>query len=312
MLAEALEHLVRGVVDHPDDVVVRDKQLRRGSILEVRVHPDDLGKVIGRGGRTATAFRTVDLRPRRPRRRADRLRRRRPAPLSQHRPSTGVDPTGVAPVAHCVAPVRAMPVDRGSTVGGETDGDERSTWTTSRSSSAGSASRTACAARSPSTSAPTSPSAASPPGPTLRGEPPAGVGQPPDRADRRRAPAGTSPRCWSGSRSSPTAPPPRRRAASCCTPPSPADETPEDPDEFYDHQLVGLAAYDLDGTPLGDGQPASCTAAPRTCSQIRTPDGRDALVPFVAALVPEVDLAGGRVVVADRPGPGRRRSPRTT
>ena len=59
MLAEALEHLVRGVVDHPDDVTVRDKQLRRGSILEVRVHPDDLGKVIGRGGRTATAFRTV-------------------------------------------------------------------------------------------------------------------------------------------------------------------------------------------------------------------------------------------------------------
>ena len=59
MLADALEHLVRGVVDNPDEVSVRDKQLRRGSILEVRVHPDDLGKVIGRGGRTATAFRTV-------------------------------------------------------------------------------------------------------------------------------------------------------------------------------------------------------------------------------------------------------------
>ena len=59
MLADALEHLVRGVVDNPDDVTVRDKQLRRGSILEVRVHPDDLGKVIGRNGRTATAFRTV-------------------------------------------------------------------------------------------------------------------------------------------------------------------------------------------------------------------------------------------------------------
>ncbi|WP_370248753.1 RNA-binding protein [Nocardioides sp.] len=59
MLADALEHLVRGVVDHPDDVVVRDKTLRRGTLLEVRVHPDDLGKVIGRGGRTAKAFRTV-------------------------------------------------------------------------------------------------------------------------------------------------------------------------------------------------------------------------------------------------------------
>jgi predicted RNA-binding protein YlqC (UPF0109 family) len=59
MLAEALEHLVRGIVDHPDDVTVRDKQLRRGPLLEVRVHPDDLGKVIGRSGRTATALRTV-------------------------------------------------------------------------------------------------------------------------------------------------------------------------------------------------------------------------------------------------------------
>lgn len=59
MLAEALEHLVRGIVDHPDDVTVRDKQLRRGTLLEVRVNPSDLGKVIGRGGRTATAFRTV-------------------------------------------------------------------------------------------------------------------------------------------------------------------------------------------------------------------------------------------------------------
>lgn len=59
MLADALEHLVRGVVDHPDDVTVRDRQRRHGSVLEVRVHPDDLGKVIGRRGRTATAFRTV-------------------------------------------------------------------------------------------------------------------------------------------------------------------------------------------------------------------------------------------------------------
>lgn len=59
MLAEALEHLVRGIVRNPDDVSVRDKALRRGSILEVRVHPEDLGKVIGRNGRTATALRTV-------------------------------------------------------------------------------------------------------------------------------------------------------------------------------------------------------------------------------------------------------------
>jgi uncharacterized protein len=59
VLEEALEHLVKGIVDHPDDVRVRSRNLRRGRVLEVRVHPDDLGKVIGRGGRTARALRTV-------------------------------------------------------------------------------------------------------------------------------------------------------------------------------------------------------------------------------------------------------------
>ena len=59
MLEEALEHLVKGIVDNPDDVQVASRNLRRGRVLEVRVHPDDLGKVIGRGGRTASAFRTV-------------------------------------------------------------------------------------------------------------------------------------------------------------------------------------------------------------------------------------------------------------
>ena len=59
MLADALEHLVRGIVDHPDDVRVNARSLRRGELLEVRVNPEDLGKVIGRNGRTATAFRTV-------------------------------------------------------------------------------------------------------------------------------------------------------------------------------------------------------------------------------------------------------------
>lgn len=59
MLADALEHLVRGIVDNPDDVSVRSRKRRQGQLLEVRVHPDDLGKVIGRSGRTATAFRTV-------------------------------------------------------------------------------------------------------------------------------------------------------------------------------------------------------------------------------------------------------------
>ena len=81
----------------------------------------------------------------------------------------------------------------------------------------------------------------------------------------------------------------------------PADARPEGPDEFYDHQLVGLAAYDVDGTHLGEVT-ALVHGGAQDLLAIRALDGRDTLVPFVVALVPEVDLDGGRVVVADRPG----------
>ncbi|MDR1711692.1 MAG: RNA-binding protein [Propionibacteriaceae bacterium] len=59
MLAEALEHLVRGLVPHPDDVRIKESNRGRGRTLEVRVNPEDVGKVIGRQGRTASALRTV-------------------------------------------------------------------------------------------------------------------------------------------------------------------------------------------------------------------------------------------------------------
>jgi uncharacterized protein len=55
----ALEHMVKGIVEHPDEVRVRMVDGRRGQRLEVRVHPEDLGTVIGRGGRTAKALRQV-------------------------------------------------------------------------------------------------------------------------------------------------------------------------------------------------------------------------------------------------------------
>ena len=58
-LRPALEHLVKGIVDHPDEVRVRMVDSRRGQRLEIRVHPEDLGTVIGRNGRTAKALRTV-------------------------------------------------------------------------------------------------------------------------------------------------------------------------------------------------------------------------------------------------------------
>ncbi len=59
MLAAALEHLVKGIVDHPDEVQVVSKSSPRGDVLEVRVNPEDLGRVIGRAGRTAKALRTL-------------------------------------------------------------------------------------------------------------------------------------------------------------------------------------------------------------------------------------------------------------
>lgn len=59
VVADAVEHLVRGIVSNPDDVAVSVVTGRRGRTIEIHVHPDDLGKVIGRGGRTATALRTL-------------------------------------------------------------------------------------------------------------------------------------------------------------------------------------------------------------------------------------------------------------
>ena len=59
MLENALEHLVKGIVEFPDDVQVDRRAGRRGTSLEIRVHPEDTGKVIGRNGRTVKALRTV-------------------------------------------------------------------------------------------------------------------------------------------------------------------------------------------------------------------------------------------------------------
>jgi 16S rRNA processing protein RimM len=77
------------------------------------------------------------------------------------------------------------------------------------------------------------------------------------------------------------------------------DEQPEDPEEFYDHQLVGLTVEDTEGVERGEV--TGVLHGAQDLLQVRTPKG-DVLVPFVTALVPTVDVAGGRVVVADRPG----------
>ncbi|WP_307824940.1 ribosome maturation factor RimM [Geodermatophilus bullaregiensis] len=72
----------------------------------------------------------------------------------------------------------------------------------------------------------------------------------------------------------------------------------EDPDAYYDHQLVGLAARLTDGSALGTVTAVRHEGADLLV--VARDGGRELLVPFVAAIVPTVDLAGG-VVVVDPP-----------
>ena len=59
-MKELLEYLARGLVDHPDQVRVNELNEDDGAtVLELSVADDDYGNVIGRGGRTAAALRTV-------------------------------------------------------------------------------------------------------------------------------------------------------------------------------------------------------------------------------------------------------------
>lgn len=54
-----IEYVVKALVDHPEQVEVREVDGDRVVIFEVRLHPDDVGKVIGKNGRTITAIRTL-------------------------------------------------------------------------------------------------------------------------------------------------------------------------------------------------------------------------------------------------------------
>ena len=72
----------------------------------------------------------------------------------------------------------------------------------------------------------------------------------------------------------------------------------DDPESYYDHQLVGLSARLPDGTVLGEVTAVRHEA--QDLLVVRRAEGGDALIPFVSAIVPTVDLAGG-VVVVDPP-----------
>ena len=82
------------------------------------------------------------------------------------------------------------------------------------------------------------------------------------------------------------------------------DVRPEDPEEFYDHQLVGLTvrARDDEGVRSVGRVTEVLHSGAQDLLVVRRDDGREVMVPFVAALVPEVDVAAGHLVVDDRPG----------
>jgi uncharacterized protein len=58
-MRELVESIAKALVDHPEDVQVKAIEGEQVTVLELRVHPEDLGKVIGRQGRTAKSIRTL-------------------------------------------------------------------------------------------------------------------------------------------------------------------------------------------------------------------------------------------------------------
>lgn len=58
-MEEVLEYLVKAIVENPNKVSIERIETDRGTVFEVRVDPEDLGRVIGRQGRIAKAIRTV-------------------------------------------------------------------------------------------------------------------------------------------------------------------------------------------------------------------------------------------------------------
>ncbi len=58
-MKDLVEAIAKALVDHPEQVQVRAVEGEQVTVLELRVHPEDLGKVIGRQGRTAKSMRTI-------------------------------------------------------------------------------------------------------------------------------------------------------------------------------------------------------------------------------------------------------------
>jgi len=58
-MKELVEYMAKSLVDHPDSVQVREKRGSHSVVIELRVDPDDMGRIIGKSGRVANAMRAV-------------------------------------------------------------------------------------------------------------------------------------------------------------------------------------------------------------------------------------------------------------
>lgn len=58
-MKDLVEAVAKALVDHPEEVKVQAVPGEQATVIELRVHPGDLGKIIGRQGRTAKAIRTL-------------------------------------------------------------------------------------------------------------------------------------------------------------------------------------------------------------------------------------------------------------
>lgn len=78
-------------------------------------------------------------------------------------------------------------------------------------------------------------------------------------------------------------------------------ETPEDPEEYYDHQLIDLDVVTRDGTEVGRITEISHLPY-QDLLVVARPGGGEVLIPFVHEIVPEIDLAEQRAVIDPPPG----------
>ncbi|HEV7626574.1 MAG TPA: ribosome maturation factor RimM [Streptomyces sp.] len=79
------------------------------------------------------------------------------------------------------------------------------------------------------------------------------------------------------------------------------DEQPEDPDEFYDHQLVDLDVITRDGVTVGRVEEVAHPPG-QDLLVVKRENGSEALIPFVTEIVPEVDLEAQQIIVDPPPG----------